>query len=81
MFRALHDFARNREAWWVIGRFAEFRPKGCGFESRSGLQAGTLGKSFTRNCLWRFSVKLQHSIRAVSGAPLSTVSTGLEEAL
>src|SRR6218665_638936 len=29
--------------------------------------------------LWRFGVKLRHSIRAVSGAPLS--SNGLEEAL
>ena len=28
-------------------------------------------KSFTRSCLWRFVVKLRHSIRAVSGAPLS----------
>jgi len=40
---------------------------------------GTLGKSFTRSCLWRIGVKLQHSIRAVSGAPLS--SSGLKEAL
>ena len=31
------------------------------------------------SCLWRFVVKLRHSIRAVSGAPLS--SSGLEEAL
>ena len=30
-------------------------------------------------CLWHFVVKLRHSIRAVSGAPLS--SNGLEEAL
>ena len=29
--------------------------------------------------LWRFGVKLRHSIRAASGAPLS--SSGLEEAL
>jgi len=39
----------------------------------------TLGKSFTRSCLWRFRVKLRHSIRSVSGGPLS--SNGLEEAL
>jgi len=32
-----------------------------------------------KNTLWRFGVKLRHSIRAVSGAPLS--SRGLEEAL
>src|SRR6218665_144892 len=37
----------------------------------------TLGKSFTRSCLWRFGVKLRHSFRAVLGAPLS----GLKEAL
>ena len=41
--------------------------------------AGTLGKSFIRSCLWHFDVKLQHNIRAVLGAPLS--SSGLEEAL
>jgi len=40
---------------------------------------GTLGKSLTRSCLWHFGVKLRHSIRAVSGAFLS--SSGLEEAL
>jgi len=36
-------------------------------------------KSFTRSCLWRFRVKLQHSIRAVSGEPLS--SSRFEEVL
>src|SRR6218665_2180263 len=49
---------------------------GCGFESRSSRHVETLGKSLTRSCLWRFSVKLRHSIRAVSGALLS--SSGLE---
>jgi len=48
-------------------------------QSRSIRHAGTLGKSLTRSCLWRFNVKLRHSIPAVSGAPLS--SSGLEEAL
>src|SRR6218665_1870823 len=67
------------EAWWLIGRFDTFRPNGCGFESRSSRHVGTLGKSFTRSCLWRFSLKLRHSIRAVSVASLS--SSGLEEAL
>ena len=38
-----------------------------------------LSKSFTHSCLWRFSMKFWHSIRAVSGAPLS--SSGLEEVL
>ena len=46
---------------------------------RSSRHVGTLGKSFTRSCLWRFGVKLRHSIRAVSAAPLS--SSRLEEAL
>ena len=41
--------------------------------------AATLGKSFTRSCLWRFGMKLRHSIRAVSGTLLSR--SGLEEAL
>ena len=60
-------------------RFDAFRPKGRGFESRSGRHVETLGKSFTRSCLWRFGVKLRHSIRALSGAPL--ISSGIEEAL
>ena len=66
-------------AWWLIGRLDAFRLKGRGFESRSSRHMGTLGKSFTHSCLWRFGVKLRHSIRAVSGAPLS--SSGLEEEL
>ena len=70
---------RPRGAWWLIGRFEGFRPKGPGFESRSSRRVETLGKSFTHNCLWRFGVKLRHSIRAVSGVPLS--SGTLEEAL
>ena|SRR6218665_1957687 len=62
------------EAWWRIGRVDAFRPKGHGFDSRSiaATYIGTLGKSFTQRCLWRFGVKFRHSIRAVSGAPLST---------
>ena len=63
----------------LVGWVDAFRPKGRGFESRSSRHIGTLGKSFTRSCLWRLGVKLQHSIRVVSGAPLS--SSGLEEAL
>src|SRR6218665_2400169 len=42
------------EKWWVIGRFGVFRAKAHGFEFRSGRHVGTLGKSFTRSCLWRF---------------------------
>ena len=64
---------------WCIGWVDVFRPKGHGFDSRSSCHVGTLGKSLTRNCLWRFGVKFRHSIRAVSGEPLS--SSELEEAL
>ena len=64
-------------AWWLIGRFSAFCLKSWGFESRFSRHVGTLGKSFTR--LWRFGVKLRHSIRAVSGASLS--GSGLEEVL
>ena len=53
--------------------------EGCGLKSRSSRHVGTLDKSFAHSCLWRFSVKLRHSIRAVLGAPLN--SNGLEEAL
>jgi len=49
-----------------------FRPKGHGFESHSSRHVGTLSKSLTRSCLWRFGVKLRHSIRAVSGGLLSS---------
>ena len=60
------------DAWWLMGRFDVFRPRGRGFESRSSHHVGTLGKSFTRSCLYRFGVKFRHSIRAVSGTPLSS---------
>ena len=59
-------------AWWLIGRFVAFRAKGRGFESRSSRHVETLGKSFTYSALVRFGVKPRHSIRAVSGAPLSS---------
>ena len=59
--------------------FSAFRLKGGSFESRSSHHVETLGKSFTRSCLWRFGMKLRHSIRAVSGVPLS--SSRLEKAL
>ena len=49
------------------------------FDSRSSHHVGILGKSLTHSCLWRFGVKLRHSILAVSGALLSR--SGLEEAL
>jgi len=65
-----------------IGRFEAFRLNVCGFNSRSSRHVGTLGKSFNHSCLWRFGMKLWHSIRAVtavSGAPPS--SSGLEEVL
>ena len=47
-------------ARWLIGRFGAFRPKGRGFESLSSRHVETLGKSFTRSCLWHFNVKLRH---------------------
>ncbi len=31
-------------AWWLIGRFVAFRPKGRGFESRSSRQDRDLGQ-------------------------------------
>src|SRR6218665_3937785 len=71
--------ARYSGMWWLIVRVDAIRPEGRGFESRSSRHVGTLGKSLTRSCLWRFGVRLRHSIRAVSGALLS--SSGLEEAL
>src|SRR6218665_3506162 len=64
---------------WRIGRDNAFRPKGRGFDTRSSRQVGTLGKFLTHNCLWRFGVKLRHSICAMSVAPMS--SSGLEEVL
>src|SRR6218665_2957101 len=54
---------------WCIGRVDTFCPKGYGFDSRSSRHVGTLGKSFSHSCLWRFGVKFRHSFRAVSGAP------------
>ena len=59
------------ETWWRIGWGDSFQPEGRGFNSRSSRHIGTLGKSLTQSCLWRFGMKLRHSIRAVSGAPLS----------
>ena len=53
--------------------FGTLRAQGRRFESHSGRNAGTLGKSFTRNCLKRFGVKLKHSLNMMwSGAPLSS---------
>src|SRR6218665_584044 len=49
--------------------------------SRHSLVRKVMGKSLTHNCLWRFGVKFRHSIRAVSGAPPSSPSWGLKEAL
>src|SRR6218665_1732986 len=69
----------KRETCWLNSRFDADRPKGRGFDSRFSHQVKSLGKSFARSCLWRFGIKLRHSIRALSGAPLS--SSGLGEAL
>ena len=77
----LHELFRHNTMGrgWRIGWVVAFRPKGHGFDSRCSRHVGTLSKSFTHGCLWRFGVKFRHSIRAVSGARLS--SSGLEEAL
>jgi len=64
-------------SWWRIGRVDAFRPRGRVFESWFSRHVGTLSKSLTRSCLWRFVVKLRHNIGAVSGGPLS--SSGLED--
>ena len=64
---------------WLIGRVDNCLAKARGFESRYNRHVESLGNSITHSCLWRFDVKLGHSILAVSGARLS--SRGLEEAL
>ena len=72
----------GRGTWgtsWGICWVDCFQPEGRGFNSRSSRHVETLGKSLTHSCLWRFGVKIRHSIRAVSGALLSR--SGLEEAL
>ena len=61
----------------VVGRggsLVDLMPFVRRFESRSSHHIGTITCSC---CLWRFGVKLIHSIRAVSGVPLS--SSGLGE--
>jgi len=69
----------NCETWWGIGRVEAFQPEGPELESCSNCHVGTLGKSLTHSCLWRFGVKLRHSIHAVSGVLPS--SSGLKEVL
>ena len=54
--------------WWRLDWDDDFQPEGRGFDSRSSRHVGTLGKSLTYSCLWRFGVKLRHSIRAVVGS-------------
>ena len=75
MFKYLNYVGR----WWLIGKVDAFRPKGHGFDTRTSRHVGTMGRSFIHSCQRRFCVKFRHSIRSVSGAPLS--SGGLEEAL
>jgi len=75
------------KSYIVVGRggaLVESKPvnrrEGRGLELRStAATQGPFRKSFTHSCLWRFGVNLRHSIRAVSGALLS--SSGLNEAL
>ena len=77
--QVLREYVEYCGAWWLGGMFDALGPEGHRFESQSSQPAGTQSKSFTHSCLWRFGVKFRHSIRAVSGAPLS--SSGLEEVL
>ena len=49
-------------AWWLIGSFVAIRPKGRGFESHSSRPVGTLGRSFTRNSSYSFSLCLEYSL-------------------
>ena len=69
----------TRGEWRLIGRFGAFRLKGRRFESRSDRHVGTLGKSFTPSCPWRFGVlTFTQYLCCFLGAPLS--SNGLEDA-
>jgi len=43
----------------------------CYFDATSSRRVRTLCKSLTHSYLWRFGVKLRHSVRAVSGTRLS----------
>src|SRR6218665_845983 len=43
---------------WRIDSSDAFRSKCHGLDSHSSHHVGTLGKSFTHSCLWRFGVKL-----------------------
>ena len=40
----------------VVVQFGGLRPEGRTFESHSSHHVGTIGKSFTRSCLWRLGV-------------------------
>src|SRR6218665_3631198 len=70
---------QNRRWFFIVGhggsvvRFVGFRPKGYGFEYRSSRHVVTLDKSLTHS-LWRFRIKLRHSIHALFGAPLGRVT-------
>ena len=71
------------EAWFFIGRFVAFCPKGRGFESRPSHIVGSLGSWASPSLAVAVTLRREtptiDSIRAASGAPLS--SSGLEEAL
>jgi len=64
-----------------VKKIDTFQPEGCGFESRSSRHVGTLGKSLTCSCLWRFGVKLRHMYPCSVGSASEVLSSsGLEEA-
>ena len=52
-----HSFIR---VWWLSGKFSALHSEGRRFESHSSHHVvGTLVKSFTCSCLWRFDVLTQ----------------------
>ena len=58
------------EAWWFILQILRLSSHVSQVRTPLYPPHRDLRKFFTRSCLWRFGVKLQYRIRAVSGAPL-----------
>ena len=42
----------SRRAWWLCGKFGALHLQDHRFEPHSSCHIGTLGKSFTHNCLY-----------------------------
>src|SRR6218665_381169 len=47
-----HPLSPPLDVWWLGGRICAWRPQGRRLESHSSRHVGTLGKSFTRSCLY-----------------------------